>query len=196
MFKNIQIKSLLLAAVVFLSSCEKDDPAHIHEGEVITTLEVTVTNQADDSQVIYEFKAEHDDHDDHDNQGNDHGEHEAIELDSNSTYTFEVRFLNESDPDNIEDITVEVIEEADEHQVFFELEGSSITITAASDDHKDSSNNPLHIKTVWETTTAGEVDVIAYLIHKPTSKTGNSRNDFGGSVDAEIEFEAHVEDTP
>lgn len=193
MFKNIHIKPLLIASVVFLTSCEKDDPEHIHDGEVITTLEVTVTNQADNSKIVYEFEAEHEDHDDH---GNDHDAHEAIELDRNATYTFEVRFLNESDPDNIEDITEEVIEEADEHQVFFELEGTSITITAAADDAKDSNNNPLYIKTVWETTTAGEIDVIAYLIHEPTSKTGNSRDDFGGSVDAEAEFEAHVEDMP
>jgi hypothetical protein len=194
MFKNIKLASLLIASVVFLASCEKDDPEHIHDGELITTLEITVTNTADDSKVVYEFEAEHEGHED---GGHDHaGEHEAIELDSNATYTFEVRFLNESDPDNIEDITEEIIEEADEHQVFFELDGSSITVTAASDDEKDSSNNPLHIKTVWETTTAGEVDVIAYLIHEPSSKTGNTRDDFGGSVDAEVEFEAHVEDAP
>ena len=43
------------------------------------------------------------------------------------------------------------------------------------------------------TTAAGVADVEAYLIHEPTSKTGTSRNDFGGATDVEIEFEAHVE---
>jgi hypothetical protein len=49
------------------------------------------------------------------------------------------------------------------------------------------------LKTIWTTTTATVADVEAFLLHEPTSKTGTTRDDFGGSADVEINFEAHVE---
>ena len=62
------------------------------------------------------------------------------------------------------------------------------------DDTKDSDGNPLFIKTNW--TTKGETsgDEVGYLIHKPTSKTGSTSNDFGGATEYEIELEVHVEE--
>ena len=103
-------------------------------------------------------------------------------------------FYNDSDPDNIEDVTLEIIEEADVHQVFYEMtEIPGFSIAAASDDTKDSNGNPLFLKTNWTTTSETSGDVMAYLIHEPTSKTGSTRADFGGAIDVQIEFEVHVE---
>ena len=55
-------------------------------------------------------------------------------------------------------------------------------------------NNPIFQKTTWTTTGETSGDVVGYLIHEPTSKTGSTRNDFGGATDFEIEFEVHVEE--
>lgn len=192
MFKNIHVKLLFIAAIAIFTSCEKDEPKPTHEEEVITTLKIEVTNQGDNTKKTYEFKVEHDHSNDSSSQGGEH-QHVEIKLASDTTYKFELTFLNESDSNNVEDATEEIVEEKDEHQIFFELADSSITVTAASDDIKDSSNNPIHLKTIWETTSAKVVDVKAYLIHEPTSKTGTKRADFGGATDVEIEFEAHVE---
>jgi hypothetical protein len=192
MFKNIHVKLVFIAAIAIFISCEKDDPKPVNEEEVFTRVDLKVTNQADNATETISFEVDHDhnhaistrEDDDH-----DHGDHKVVELESDSTYKFEITFWNEE-----ENVTAEIIEEADEHQVFYELAaGSGITVTAAADDTKDSGNNPVHLKTLWKTTTAGEVDVEAYLIHDPTSKTGTVRADFGGSTDVEIEFEAHVE---
>lgn len=192
MFKKIHIKSLFIALIAISTSCEKDSPEPVHEGEVFTRVDIKVTNQADNATETISFEVDHDhNHAISTTEDNDHnhGDHKVIELESSSTYNFEITFWNEE-----ENVTAEIIEEADEHQIFYELAaGSGITITAAADDTKDSSNNPVHLKTLWETTTAGEVDVEAYLIHEPTSKIGTERDDFGGSTDVEIEFEAHVE---
>jgi hypothetical protein len=57
----------------------------------------------------------------------------------------------------------------------------------------DSNSNPLNRITRWTITDAGVADAFAYLIHEPTSKTGTTRNDFGGATDVELEFEVHVE---
>jgi len=176
MFKNVHVKLVFIAAIAIFTSCEKDEPKPVNEEEVFNRVDLKVTNQVDNATETISFEV-------------DHGDLKVVELASDSTYKFEITFWNEE-----ENVTAEIIEEADEHQVFYELAaGSGITVTAAADDTKDSENNPIHLKTLWETTSTKVVDVKVYLIHEPTSKTGTKRADFGGSTDVEIEFEAHVE---
>lgn len=198
--KNIYFKATLLSTILLFISCDKDDtPEAENEMEVFTKAVIVVTNLSDDSSETYNFEVEEHDHD-HDHSvlpqtqdDDDHGDHTVIELKSNSEYKFEISFLNESDPNNIIDMTEEVIEEADDHHVFYELVGNGISYVSTSGDSFDSKQNPLNLVTKWTTTTATEVEVEAYLLHQPTSKTGSTRDDFGGATDVEIEFEAHVE---
>ena len=200
MFKNIYLKATLLSSVLLFISCDKDDtPDAENEMEVFTKAVIVVTNLSDNSSETYEFEVEEHDHD-HDHavlvqnqEGDDHGDHTEIELESDSEYKFEITFLNDSDPNNVIDMTEEVIEEADEHIVFYELIGDGISFDTTSGDTRDSEGNALNLVTKWTTTAATVVDVEAYLIHQPTSKTGTTRDDFGGATDVEIEFEAHVE---
>ena len=200
MFKNIYLKATLLSSVLLFISCDKDDtPDAENEMEVFTKAVIVVTNLSDNSSETYEFEVEEHDHD-HDHavlvqnqEGDDHGDHTEIELESDSEYKFEITFLNDSDPNNVIDMTEEVIEEADEHIVFYELIGDGISFDTTSGDTVDSEGNALNLVTKWTTTAATVVDVEAYLIHQPTSKTGTTRDDFGGATDVEIEFEAHVE---
>ncbi len=57
----------------------------------------------------------------------------TIELKADSTYTLDLTFTNQlEDPD--EDITAEIREEADEHQVFFTATNSVVTVTYADDE--------------------------------------------------------------
>ena len=203
MFKNIYIKSIItLSLFILILSCSKDsDPDPVHEEEVITlvTLEVTKVGSSDTKK--YNFEVEGHDHgdEDHEEEEEDHddheGEHTEIELDANSSYNVSMMIYNDTDPNNIEDVTPEIIDEADEHQVFYAItdELTGFSISSASNDTKDSEGYPLFIKTTWTTTGETSGDVVGYLFHEPTSKTGSTRNDFGGAVDFEIEFEVHVE---
>ncbi|MBT3444458.1 MAG: hypothetical protein HN443_05395 [Flavobacteriaceae bacterium] len=202
MLKNIFTKAFVFAIILFVVSCDKDDsPDPENEEETITKAVLVVTNTSDNSSETYNFEVEghhHDHDDDHADDGDDNddheGEHMEVELESNSTYLFEITFFNESDPSNSIDVTKEIIEEADEHVFFYELTDSSITIESAAGDTIDSSGDPIHLKTEWTTTSAAIVDIVAYLIHEPITKTGvSTRTDLGGSTDAEIEFEAYVE---
>ena len=202
MLKNIFTKTFVFAIILFVVSCDKDDsPDPENEEEAITKAVLVVTNTSDNSSETYNFEVEghhhdhDDDHADDDDDDDDHeGEHMEVELESNSTYLFEITFFNESDPSNSIDVTKEIIEEADEHVFFYELTDSSITIESAAGDTIDSSGDPIHLKTEWTTTSAAIVDIVGYLIHEPLTKTGvSTRTDLGGSTDAEIEFEAHVE---
>jgi hypothetical protein len=202
MLKNIYTNTLLIiSAFLLVISCDKGEPVVVHEYEVFTRVVLEVKKDGETNFKKYTFEVEghddhgHDDHGDDDHGDDDHGdEHTEVELDTNSTYHVGIFFYNDSDPDNIEDVTLEVIEEADVHQVFYEMtEISGFSIAAASDDTKDSNGNPLFLKTSWTTASETSGDVMAYLIHEPTSKTGSARADFGGATDVEIEFEVHIE---
>jgi hypothetical protein len=204
MLKNIFIKpSIALFLFILVFACSKDeDPEPANEEEVITLVTLEVTKVGSSETITYNFEVEghaHDDEDD-DDDDDDHdgheGEHTEIELEPNSSYNVSMLIYNDTDPNNIENITLEVIEEADEHQIYYAItdELSGFSIASASNDTRDSDGNPLFLKTTW--TTIGETsgDVVGYLIHEPTSKTGSTRNDFGGATDFEIEFEVHVEE--
>ena len=207
MLKNFYKYSILIISVFLLViSCDKGEPAVVHEHEVFTRVVLEVKKDGETNFKKYTFEVEghddhgHDDHGDDDHGDDDHGdddhgdEHTEVELDTNSTYHVSIFFYNDSDPDNIEDVTLEIIEEADVHQVFYEMtEIPGFSIAAASDDIKDSNGNPLFLKTSWTTASETSGDVKAYLIHEATSKTGSTRADFGGATDVEIEFEVHVE---
>ena len=195
--KKVFFYALLALLFVTTSCSDNDEPAVVNEEEVITRATIQVTNLADNSTFTYTFSVEAHDHgdDDHADDDDDHADddHMEIELASNSSYLFEFKVFNDTDPSNVEDVTLEVIDEADVHQVFYELLDSSISIEAAADDTFDSNSNPVMLKTIWTTTTATVADVEAFLIHEPTSKTATTRDGFGGATEVEIDFEAHVE---
>ena len=204
MLNNIYIKPIIaLLTFILIFACSKDeDPKPANEEEVITLVTLEVTKVGSSSPIKYNFEVEGHDHGDEDHEeedDDDHddhdGEHTEIELEANSTYNVSMFIYNDTDPNNIENITLEIIEEKDEHQIFYAItdELSGFSIASASDDTKDSNGDPLFIKTTWTTTGETSGDVVGYLIHEPTSKTGSTRNDFGGATDFEIEFEVHVE---
>jgi|TARA_X000000950_G_scaffold281484_1_gene378188 secreted trypsin-like serine protease len=200
--KNLFIKPLIaITLFLLILSCSKDDPVPIHEEEAFTLVTLELTKVGSTETITYNFEVEghdhgheeeeeeEDDHDDHE------GEHTEIELEPNSSYNVSISFYNDEDQNNIENLTSEVIEEADEHQVFYDItnELTGFSIVSAADDTFDSSGNPLFIKTTWTTTGETSGDVVGYLFHEPTSKTGTTRSDFGGAIDIEIEFEVHIE---
>tara|TARA_A100001015_G_C14917500_1_gene682933 strand:+ start:721 stop:1332 length:612 start_codon:yes stop_codon:yes gene_type:complete len=202
MIKNIFIKPLIaIFLFLLILSCSKDDPVPIHEEEAFTLVTLELTKVGSTETITFNFEVEghdhgheeeeeeEDDHDDHE------GEHTEIELEPNSSYNVSISFYNDEDPNNIINLTSEIIEEADEHQVFYEItnELSGFEIVSAADDTSDSIENPLFIETTWTTTGETSGDVVVYLFHEPTKKTGTTRSDFGGTIDIEIEFEVHVE---
>ena len=92
------------------------------------------------------------------------------------------------DLDDTEDITEEVREEAEEHQVFYEFSGVDVSYTSGQGDTLDSENNPLYINSLWSASASGSGTVTVYLIHEPVSKTSTDRNGFGGETDVQVDF--------
>ena len=179
---RIYTYSLLALSFLFITtSCSKDDPDEINEEEEINRVTLQITPAGGTAQT-YTW-----------NEGGT--SNTSIALAPNTTYQVSVSFYDASDADDIENITEEVIEEADEHQVFFEKVdlGDNLVITSGSGDTRDGDGNPVLLRTQWTTLAASSGTVRVFLIHEPTTKTGTTRNNFGGETDVEVDFSVTIE---
>ena len=217
MLKHIKLQFLFIASLLIIASCTKDDAEEIHEHE-INKVALNFTNNADSTNSFeVEWELEHNDEEHADDDGDEHAHENHIELSPNTVYTVETKFYDVGEHDEGsddhdhdhdhdgdheeegEDITLEIIEEADVHHVFFEMVGlSNVTIVSASGDTKDSKDFPLNLKTTWTTGAEESGEVKVYLIHEPGVKVGDTRADFGGDDDlptsnGSVDFEVHVE---
>ncbi len=180
--KNIFKKTYLLylpLIVLLINSCSKDDPDGINEQEFISNVVINVTSPEGTLQSIDWDLSE--------------TNTETINLKVNSNYNVGISFENRSDPTEIEDVTLEIIDEADEHQVFFEFADVSIDVTSASDDTKDGSRGVL-LKSVWNASSTGSGVVRVYLIHQPTNFNATNREGFGGFNDVAIDIPVTISD--
>ena len=125
--------SLAVVASLFLASCDNDDtPDPVNEEEVITTLIATLTPAGGGTAVVMTYQ-------DLDGDGpNAPTVNVSGNLMGNTTYNGAIQVLNETESP-AENITLEVLEESDEHQFFFEFTGSIAGATATD---TDSMGNP------------------------------------------------------
>lgn len=102
--------SLALSLLAAATAACGDHHDH-HEQELITTVTLTFTPMGGGAAVVASF-------DDPDGDGGDPPVIDPIELAAGTTYALAVTFLNklETPP---EDLTAEIRDEADEHQLFF-----------------------------------------------------------------------------
>jgi hypothetical protein len=99
-----------LAGALALGGCTDDGTGSDNESEVITTVRLTLTPPGGGEPVVAAFT-------DPDGDGGMSGASDPIVLALGTTYDLDVAFLDELQ-DPAEDITREVQEEAEEHQVF------------------------------------------------------------------------------
>lgn len=119
-----------LGLVLLLGGCtpggDGDDHGHDHdhESEVITTVTLTFSPSGGADVVSATFS-------DPDGAGGMSGQAEPITLQVGTTYALAVAFTNAL-LDPVEDITAEIEEEAEEHQIF--ITGTGVAGPAAGDD--------------------------------------------------------------
>ena len=176
---NIQYKTLYLLLSLLIISCSKDDPEPINEEELITTVQLTFKSPGITDQTVRW------------QEGSNNSD--IISLAVNTQYEVEIIFLDESDPSDIEDITEEVKEEADEHQVFYQFSQLNISLGQSSSDTLDSNQNPLFVNSLWNTSEAGTGTVRVYLIHEPVTKSSSTRDGFAGETDVTVDFPIIIE---
>lgn len=203
----------VLAAAVLVTGCKKEEekeevPEEEHEHEGITHVHLKFTNVADATDTV-EVEAV-----DPDGEGVAELEVlDTINLDQGKTYTLTLEILNEEEheeegeeeheEEHGVDIGAEILEEADEHQLFFAFSDGAFSdpsgdgnIDNASDainyEDEDVNGNPLGLTTTWTAGAGyplGEFRV--KLMHQPGIKTASTgAND--GDADFDLTFVLNV----
>ncbi len=181
--KNFIYLSLIACALTF-TSCD-DDPEAENPEELITTVIATFSGDNTNNPTM-RFE-------DKDGDGGMEATIVGGTLSANSSYSVELRFLDES-TDDVEEITEEIAEEDDEHQVFLAFSGVNTTWSYSD---QDGSGNPLGLSTTVTTGDTGTGTLTITLIHEPEkSASGVSDGDItnaGGETDVEVTFPIVIE---
>jgi len=169
---------LAVLALLLFAQCKKDAPEEINDEEVINRVTITLTN-SQNPPVVYTW-----------NEGE---RIPTLNLVANEVYQASIAFFDASDPAEVENITEEVIEEADEHFVFYEVSSANLTIASAPNDTVDSDGVSINLSTQWAVEAASSGVVRVFLIHEPTSKSGSTRSALGGASDVELDFPVNIQ---
>lgn len=190
---------VLLAFIVTGCSSDDDAPDEENELEVITNVTLIFTNVNDATDIV-EAEAE-----DPDGLGVEDLEIlDDIELSADTEYTLTFEILNALDEDDVEDIGEEILEEDDEHQIFFSFTEDAFSdpagdgnIDSASDavnyNDEDENGYPVGLSTSWTTGTAlTDGTFTVNLQHQPDLKTATSGAD-DGDTDFFLTFDLIIE---
>ncbi len=171
--------------------------------ELITTVELTLVSDGGGPGIVASWS-------DPENDGDP--VIDTLDLTVGDVYTVTVAFINDLE-DPPEDISVEVADEAEEHQVFFTGPGvvgpaSNVVgalVTHAYDD-SDSLGQPLGLQNMWTVEGAGQGDITVTLRHLPEQdgmavKTPDLASEvaeggfeaIGGDNDAQVTFPVSVQ---
>ena len=178
--KTIQLFTLFALGTILLSSCSDDDenPEPVNEEETITTIIVTLSGGMNGDIILRSQ--------DLDGDGPDAPVVTVSnDLEGNITYTGTIQFLNETE-EPIDDITEEVQEEDDEHQVIYSSTGSIGNVTTTD---VDGDGNPLGLNFELATNTAGPASLTVTLRHEPNKPNDGTLAGAGGETDATATFD-------
>lgn len=181
--KKLQKIALILPFISLLafSSCKPKEPVDPNEEEVITKVQLTFT---DSSNATNTFMATYSDPDG--DGGGAPVQFDSIRLDSGRVYNVSIGLYDESDPQNVENITTEVLEESDQHLFCYTASGVAVSVLKTDSD----GTFPIGQTTRW---TAGAPSVGAMRVelrHQPDGKDGTCNP---GSTDVQLDFSLSIE---
>jgi len=187
--KRVQRQTKMKAALALLSlglitiSCDNDDdnPVAVNEEEVITTMNITLT--AAGNTVTLSSR-------DLDGDGPNVPEISVSgNLMANQVYAGTIVLLNETESPT-EDKTLEIAEEDEEHQFFFNVSGA---LTGFDYDDEDGNGNPVGLSFILNTGAAGNGTLQVTLRHEPKKPNDATLADAGGETDIAQSFNVVVE---
>lgn len=185
--KKTNIIFLLIVPVLVFFACSDDNdntPEIVNEEEIITTLIATLVPQSGGPTVVLQSR-------DLDGDGpNPPVVTVSGDLAANTAYAGSVQFLNET-VNPPEDITMEVREEAAEHQVFF-VPSSGLNLTFDYEDF-DSNNNPLGTLFTVQTGTTSSGSLTIVLRHDLQKPNDGSLANAGGETDISVGFNLTIQ---
>ncbi len=183
------MKNLCYLLALFLligTGCEDDAPEAFNEQEVITTVIYTLISTDNDT-VIMKYQ-DLDPTDTIDATVSITGS-----LDTNKMYAGNIQILDESE-NSAEDITTEIAEEDEEHQLFF-VTGGGLDMTFEYND-TDEDGNPIGLSTKVTTNNASTGTLTITLIHEPNKTAAGisigNPGVAGGEEDVQVAFDLRI----
>lgn len=188
--KKLRTSLLALTVIASLASCSDDDkPTIVNEEEVITTVTATLTPENGSTPIVLTSR-------DLDGDGPDAPIVTAsAPFAAGVTYNGTVTFLNElASP--AENITAEIFEESDEHQLFFQQTGGPLGTFTYAD--ADVNAHPIGLSFVYKAAESAATGTLTItLIHEPnksgTNVPAGDITNAGGSTDAEVTFPVTIQ---
>lgn len=180
------IAVLGLVGIAALSSCKKDDdlvatpPPTINEGEVITTMTLTFTDNAGVQPTV---TATFRDPDGDGGVGPDI--FDTIRLQNNTIYNVSITLLNETETP-AEDMTVEVLQEDDEHLFCFTPSGADLSIVRTDSDGVFE----VGLQSQWTVGAVSNGTTQIVLKHQPGTKDGSCAP---GETDVDVTFVTEIQ---
>lgn len=173
-----KLTTLLVLTLVF-TACSDNDPEVVNEEELITTVNITLTPQGGGNTVNLQFR----DPDGPDGPLTPTATPPVGILQANTVYDGTIEFLDETKTP-AEDITEEIEEEDEEHQIFYSFDTINATVEYTD---QDSNGNPVGLNFRVTTTTAASGVFRITLLHEPDKSapgvsTGDPTN-AGGETD-------------
>jgi hypothetical protein len=190
MKKQFFTYSIIALSFIF-TACSDDDPTPVpvNEEELITTMTITLSPEPNGTDII--LKTIDTDGD----GGNDPDVTVSGNLISGITYNGSIELLDESNPNDVENITEEVQEESDEHQFFYTV-GSGLDVTTSYKD-EDGNGLPIGVEFTLVANATSSGDLTFTLRHEPNkSAAGVASGDItnaGGETDITETFSISVE---
>lgn len=179
------LTAFMMGSLLFAStSCKDDEPEPVEEGELITTVTITLVPEGKTQSVTATFS-------DPDGPGGVNATIETLNLEPNTVYNASVTFSDESQSPP-EDITAEIEEEGDEHEIFYEALGG-LNITSVEKTDMDSNNRPIGLEATITTGAASTGTLRITLKHQPGLK-GSTSNIAVGETDVEANFPAVIQE--
>jgi hypothetical protein len=175
---------ILLGIVLFTGCKDVSNPAESNETEVLTTVQLLLTNQDDASdtpQATIQFK-----------EGFGHGDalekNDTLKLKAGATYTAELILLNES-VNPAEVMSEEVEQEGVDHQLFYQSSNADLTVDYAD---KDENQLPIGLRIELKVGSAGMGTLRVTLKHQPDLKSATSTLSTG-ETDVDVSFHVTIE---
>lgn len=178
--------SILVAAVLAFQACKDDDPEPENPEELITTLRIDFFPLGLADPAVFEFR-------DPDGDGGNPPVITADTLTANITYEATLTLLNEA-AIPVDDITAEILAEAEDHQFFFMTSGATMTHDYNDD---DANGDPVGVLNMFMTGSAGSGTLTVTLRHEPDKNAPGVEDgviaNAGGETDIEVVFPLEIQ---
>lgn len=186
--KSIKFLTMAFIASLVFISCNDDDDDHpedVHEEELITEVIVTLVPNGGGTTVTLIAT----------DLDGEEGPNPPVydvsgPLTTGVSYMGSVEFWNTAE-NPAEDITEEVAEEDDEHQVFY-IVGSGLDAAVTYDD-QDGDGNPVGLEFTLDAGAVSTGTLNVVLRHEPNKPNDGSLSDAGGSTDVDVTFDVEIE---